>query len=153
MSLRGVAISTTIHTGARRVRHTWPTCLLVSVLAAYSVFWAGLVVLAWFGAAPATLFQLDTIGSLSYLAVWTRLMLILWAVAMVVGAVSAWRQQPLAAVWLAAGFVPHLLVFLSLSSHPYYDGRPGYVNFALEIVAIYLLYRGRRQGELQDSGI
>jgi hypothetical protein len=111
--------------------------VLVSLLALYSAFWSGLVLLAWLGLTPERLFHLDIADALALLPVWTRLALWLWTALLLAALIAVLRRRKGAAVLVACAIGPHLAAFLTLSANPYYDGAFGYLNIALELFLVY----------------
>lgn len=132
----------------RRAQHvaygTFATAL-VSLLALYSAFWSGLVLLAWLEITPERVFQLDVSDALSLLPVWTRLALWLWTTLLMAALVAVLFRRKGAVVLLASAIIPHLAAFLTLSANPYYDGTFGYLNIALEVFVVYWLARQAMQ--------
>lgn len=111
--------------------------VLLSLLALYSAFWSGLVLLAWLGLTPQRVFHLDVADALALLPVWTRLALWLWTALLLASLVAVLFRRKGAAVLVACAIIPHLAAFLTLSSNPYYDGAFGYLNIALELFLVY----------------
>lgn len=125
----------------QRVAYGMVSTALISVLALYSVFWSGLVLLAWLGGTPERVLDLDVSDALSLLPIWTRLVLWLWTTLLVAALVAVLFRRKGAVILLASAIIPHLLAFLTLSANPYYDGTFGYLNIALEIFLVYWLAR------------
>lgn len=126
---------------AQHVAYGTVATVLISLLALYSAFWSGLVLLAWLGITPQRVFHLDVADALSFLPIWTRLVLWLWTALLVAALFAVLFRREGAAVLLAGAIIPHLAAFLTLSANPYYDGTFGYLNIALEIFLVFWLAR------------
>lgn len=129
---------------ARKTAGTGPgrgVCVFLTVLAMYATFWAALVALAWAGLSPERVLDLELENAMAYLPVWARVLIFVWSGLMIAGTVAAWIGRLQAFFWIALAVPAHVAVFTQLGSNPYYDGELGYLNIALELVAVYLLFR------------
>ena len=115
------------------------------VITAYSVMWSGLLAATWLGWISQPIGPLDTVGALAYLPLWTRLMVWVWTGLLLVALAKAWKGRPEAWRYVAFDMAPHLSVFLTLIGNPYYNGLPGYANFAAETATAALLYLAFRR--------
>jgi hypothetical protein len=116
-------------------------CGFLTVLAIYATFWAVLVAVAWAGLSPERVLDLELENAMAYLPVWARVLIFVWAGLMIAGTVAAWMGRLQAFVWVVLAIPVHVAVFTQLGSNPYYDGELGYLNIALELAAVYLLFR------------
>ncbi|WP_300542131.1 hypothetical protein [Maricaulis sp.] len=122
----------------------WALRGLTVLIALYSAFWSGLLIWAWTGLAPTHLGSLDTAGTLEFVPVWARFSVWLWTLFLAAAVWACWTGRARAWLWVVLAMVPHLVVFLTLSANPFYDGTAGYINFAIEFGTALLLYFAAR---------